>query len=84
MRSESKAAAAALETYFDNPANYAHASDIGALVLERLPSGDHAWLRPEAITDPDPDLALYWPTERGRELIGRWSAERSLFGREIS
>ncbi|MES2360115.1 MAG: hypothetical protein V4529_17370 [Gemmatimonadota bacterium] len=52
------------------------------LVLERLPSGELAWLRPSTAPAED-DEARYWPSERGRQLTRRWAAERWLFGREI-
>ena len=40
MSIQSKSAAAAeLEAYFDSPANYAHADNVAALVLERHQGG---------------------------------------------
>jgi hypothetical protein len=53
------------------------------LVLEQLPSGEYAWLCPS--TEPaEDDDALWWPTQRGRDLVDRWAAERALFGEERS
>ncbi len=86
MQFQNNAATAAteLQTFFQEPSNYAHAGNRAALVLERLPSGDHAWLRPEAVVEDsnpaEPDDALYWPTQSGRDLIARWRAEAVLFG----
>jgi len=53
-----------------------------ALVLESYGQG-YAWLEPETITDPEPDDALYWPTQCGRDYLARLDAERALFGREL-
>ena len=50
------------------------------LVLE--PYGEsYAWLRPKTNHDPEPDEALYWPTESGRDLCRRWRAEEATFRR---
>jgi hypothetical protein len=47
------------------------------LVLERLPSGEYAWLRPS--TDAaEPDDALYIVTDLGRRAL----AEDALFRRD--
>ena len=83
MQRDSKAAAAAaIERFFETPSNYAHADNVAALVLERLPSGEHAWLRCEADTHPaEHDDALYVLTEAGHDLVARWRAEEALFGR---
>jgi hypothetical protein len=82
MHSQSSAAAAAeldLRAYFDTPANYAHTANAAALVLERLPSGDYAWLRP--CTEPaEDDDALYVVTDKGRRDLRRAEAEAWLFG----
>jgi hypothetical protein len=40
-------AATELQIFFDEPGNYAHAAAVADLVLERLRSGDLAWLKPE-------------------------------------
>jgi hypothetical protein len=53
------------------------------VVLERLPSGELAWLKP-SFDVLENDDAVYWPTQRGRDLTARWRAECLLFGREIS
>jgi len=75
------AAAAAIEHFFETPSNYAHAGNVAALVLERLPNDTYAWLRPEADPNPaEPDDALFWPTQAGRDLVARWRAEAALFG----
>ena len=83
MQTQSKAAAAAdLAHFFDSPLNYAHASDLAALVLENYGNG-YAWFRP--CTDrAESEDALYWPTQAGHDLCARWRAERACFGREIS
>jgi hypothetical protein len=52
------------------------------LVLERLPSGELAWLKP--CDQLEPEDAVYWPTQAGRDLCARWRAELVVFGREIS
>lgn len=83
QNTESLAAQAALAAYFEHPASYSHAANVAALVLERLPNGELAWLKPS--TDPaEPDDALYVPTDSGRDLCARWRAEVALFGREVS
>ena len=64
-------------------ARYGHAANVAELVLENYGAG-YAWLKPETITDPEPDDALWWPTQRGRDQVARWAAERWLFGREVS
>ena len=48
------------------------------LVLERLPNGEYAWLRPEC------SEVRYVLTQRGQDLLARWRAERWLFGAEVS
>ena len=81
MSIQSKSAAAAeLEAYFDSPANYAHADNVAALVLERLPNDELAWLRPSPDVAENDD-ALYVLTEAGHDLVARWRAEEALFGR---
>lgn len=80
----------ALEQYFDT-GSFAQVNDIDGLrnvaevVLERLPNGDYAWLRPdpEKVVDSDPaepDDALYVPTQSGRDLVARWRAQEAQFG----
>lgn len=44
------------------------------LVLERLPSGDFAWL------EPDTSTATYTPTQLGEDLVRREAAMQFLFG----
>lgn len=39
------------------------------LVLQTLPNGEAAWLKPETVCDAEPDDALYWPTEKGRRYL---------------
>jgi hypothetical protein len=56
----------AINTLLDNP----HDDD---LVLERLPNGSHAWMRPEE--------RRYTITQRGRDDLHRAEAEQALFGR---
>src|SRR5262245_25484402 len=63
-----------------NPRHSAHACNVRALVLERLPNGEHAWLKPAVFTDPESDDALCWPTQRGRDLVARWAAEVACLG----
>ena len=59
----------ALEPHWQS-SSYAHASELSALVLEPLPSGEHAWLQPE---DDEP---RYVVTDLGRRAL----AEAQLFG----
>jgi len=59
---KSTAAAAAFDRYFSEPSNYGHAAKVAAMVLEQLPNGEHAWLRPAT---PDPDTR-YMLTDKGR------------------
>ena len=80
MQPKSTAAAAELTAYFDTPSNFAHADTVADLALERLPSGEFAWLKPSTDT-AEPDDALYWPTEAGRDLVARLRAQPALFGR---
>ena len=44
----------------------------------------YAWLKPDTSIDPEPDDALWWPTQAGRELTARWRAECALFCAEIT
>ena len=75
---DSKAAVAVeLERHWE-AGTYGHAGAV-AQVLERLPSGEHAWLRSEEPAEDDE--ARYWPTQSGRDLVARWRAEEALFGR---
>jgi hypothetical protein len=81
---DSKAAVAADLERFWAEGTYGHAAAV-AQVLERLPNGEYAWLRPEsdelADSNPaEPDDALYWPTQSGRDLVAHWRAEEALFG----
>jgi hypothetical protein len=78
MQAQSIAASAAgeLESYFRSGV-YGHAAVV-AQVLERLPSGEYAWLRSEERAEPDD--ALYVPTQSGRDLVARWRAQEALFG----
>jgi hypothetical protein len=79
MQSQNTAAAvtaAELATYFDT-GNYGYASSIASLVLERLPSGELAWLKP--CTEPlEDDDALYTITWEGRRALRM----AELFGTE--
>ena len=62
---------------------FGHANNVAELVLERLPNGEHAWLRPS--TEPaEDDEARHWPTPRGTDQVARWQAERAVFNREVS
>ena len=79
MQTESMTAAAALADYFTE-GTYGHAAN---LVLEPLPNGELAWLKP-CDGPAEDDEARYWPTEAGRQLTARWRAEVALYGREIS
>ena len=56
------AAAGDLDAYFRDGCLpvYGHATNVAALLLERLPSGEHEWLRP-----PDDDVR-YVLTDKGR------------------
>jgi hypothetical protein len=64
MQSNATSAAAELTAYFDT-AHYAHADNVANLVLERLPSGELAWLKP--CEEPaEADDALYVITDKGR------------------
>jgi hypothetical protein len=45
---------------------YGHAADVAVLVLERLPSGEHAWLKPSTPADGE---ARYWITDEGRRVL---------------
>ena len=45
------------------------------LVLERIPSGDLAWLRPEPASDEDPRCVV---TDAGRRVL----AEAACFGQD--
>jgi hypothetical protein len=80
MQRDSKAAVAdELEHYWE-AGTYGHAT-AAAQVLERLPSGEHAWLRPEVdqVEDSNPaesDDALYIVTDLGRRAL----AQYALFG----
>ncbi len=83
MRTQSKAAAVALDAYFETPSNYAHAANLAGqpatdLVLERLPSGELAWLRSEDRGEPDD--ALYVLTDAGRRAL----AEAQLFNHRVA
>jgi hypothetical protein len=64
-------------------ATESNAATRAALVLEPYGAG-HAWLTPKTIHDPEPGDALWWSTQRGRDLLTRWRAERIMFGREVS
>jgi hypothetical protein len=68
MHSKSTTASADLAAYFRDgylPVGNGHAHSIAQLVLERLPSGDMAWLKP--CTEPaEDDEPLYVITEKGR------------------
>jgi len=69
MQTQSKTAAAAdLARFFDTPANYEHANTVADLVLEQLPNGEYAWLRPSPEPSEDDD-ALYVITETGRRAL---------------
>jgi hypothetical protein len=59
------AAAFEIERFFASPWNYAHASTIADLVLEPLPNGELAWLRP-CLEPAEADDALYVLTDKGR------------------
>jgi len=83
MHAKSIVAAAAVEACFDS-GKYANANNLCALVLGQLPNGEYPWRTPEVVTDREPDDALVWLTESGRDLLARWRAERALFGREVS
>ena len=83
MHAKSIVAAAAVEACLE-PGKYANANNLSALVLGKLPSGEYPWRAPEVLIDREPDEALYWLTESGRDLLARWRAERALFGREVS
>jgi hypothetical protein len=75
-------AAADLDHHFATN-GYGHAAVVADLVLERMPNGELAWLRP--VTEPaESDDALYVPTQRGRDQVAHWRAERALFGAEVS
>lgn len=50
------------------------------LVLERLPSGEYAWLRSEEPAEEDD--ALWMITDSGREYLARLRASRWLFGND--
>jgi hypothetical protein len=83
LKNNAAVAAEDLERYF-NTGNFAHVANleqltnVAELVLEELPSGDFAWLKP--CTEPsEPDDALYWPTESGRDLVARVRAQEALF-----
>jgi hypothetical protein len=56
-------------------------TDSAGLTLERLPSGELAWLRPEPNGSDSRRVVL---TQRGQDLLARWRAERWLFGRELA
>jgi len=74
-----------ISTYFarDYEPGFGHANRVAELVLERLPSGEFAWLRPSTEPSEDDD-ATWWPTQRGRDQVARWHAEVVLFNREVS
>ena len=85
MQRDSKAAIALeIERYWAE-ARYGHAAAV-VEVLERLPNGEYAWLRPEpakAVVDSNPaesDDALYVPTDAGHDLVVRMRAQEALFG----
>jgi hypothetical protein len=85
MLSQTTAAIAAARdlSEFFAAADYGHAGKIAdGLVLERLPSGELAWLKP--CDQLEPEDAVFWPTQAGRDLCARWRAELVVFGREIS
>ena len=56
-------------------------TDPAGLTLERLPSGELAWLRPDSNGSDARRVAL---TQRGYDLLARLRAERWLFGRELA
>jgi len=55
------------------------AAEPGDLVLERLPSGELAWLRPST-ERPEADEARWSLTDEGRYLLARGRAMQALFG----
>jgi hypothetical protein len=63
------------------PGHLARPTDPAGLTLEHLPNGELAWLRPEASGSDSRRVAL---TQRGYDLLARLSAERWLFGAEVS
>jgi hypothetical protein len=78
LKDNAASVATDLESYFDE-GTYGHAGAV-AEVLERLPNGEFAWLRPSS-DRAEPDDALYVLTESGRDLVARMRAEEALFGK---
>ena len=83
MRTQSKAAAVALDAYFETPSNYAHAANLAGqpatdLVLERLPSGELAWLRSEDRGEPDDGSHYYhhWLAALERLVMAKGLTDR--------
>ena len=69
-------AASELEHYFDT-GSYAHANTVADLVLDRLPNGELAWLRP-CVESAEDDDALFVITDKGRRDLRM----AELFGTE--
>ena len=65
--------ASELEQYFDTP-GWAHAPAVVALVLEPLPTGELAWLK------PDDDESRYILTQYGYDVLRREHAVQALHG----
>ena len=74
MHQKFTSAADEIAAYFDS-GSYAHANTIADLVLERLPSGELAWLKPCEEPAEDED-ALYTITWEGRRAL----RQAELFG----
>ena len=64
-----------------NAGHLARPTDPAGLILERIPSGELAWLRPEPNGSDSRRVVL---TQRGQDLLARLRAERWLFGAEVS